>query len=818
MQHLSNKVRNVVRRGYLLKTYNDGKILRARVKMGEEMENDKIDILHPIGYIAHVKATDKTEVFTMDVGADASRRVVMNVIGDREDHPQPDEGECWTYAPGNKKIFQRMKMKKQQGGGGGGNGARAESGGDGQTKESGRVEGIHADGENEKISTQTKETFQNKADKGQGYSTQANFDVKAANSLQFESQSFRQKSQSSYVEAPGGFYRKGVYHAADFKAGGDATVTPAVSPRVARDGQQGNGLPENTPDGSQTWSASGQPGSVSLLDVASRVAALEAGGGGGGGGPPGPPGPQGPQGEPGPQGPMGPPGSQGATGPQGPQGTPGATGPMGPQGEQGPQGAAGTGITMKGTVPTAADLPPTAEQGDAWIVEADDSLWIFDGTEWISGGSIQGPPGQQGPQGPQGDVGPTGATGAQGPQGEVGPQGPQGEIGATGPMGPQGETGATGPQGEQGEQGETGPQGERGDAGPQGQTGATGPAGPQGDPGQQGPQGNQGAAGPPGPQGDPGPPGPSVTDGNKGDITVSGDGASWTFSNATTAGRALLGGADAAAQRTTLGLGTAATQNVGTAAGNVPQFSTGGVLWTAGTIRAQIDAAVNPIFQTASLYVLRAGGAYGTFSNGTQEIYLGADTGGGFIGTISNNPFVIRTNNNPFATFTTNALNLAGPGTPIVGWASALNVGFSGAGTQYGLSLRAAQSTGWFVACGNAANASIGGMHSPDGNTIQFLTTSDARLKAAERPFDAGPIIDALQPFEYTYEGSPDAWHHGVSAQDTHPVYPEAVAPGEDAPGGDVAVPWMVDYSKFVPLLLQEVKALRNRVAALEAR
>ncbi len=140
------------------------------------------------------------------------------------------------------------------------------------------------------------------------------------------------------------------------------------------------------------------------------------------------------------------------------------------------------------------------------------------------------------------------------------------------------------------------------------QTGGAGPPGPQGDPGPQGPPGDDGPPGADGQDGAPGadgqsgaqgPPGPAPS--GTGFVRVTGGVldspvASITTSHLggdiTTAGKALLDDIDAAAQRTTLGLGTAATQAVGAfeAAGAVSAHAAAGDPHTAYALESALAA------------------------------------------------------------------------------------------------------------------------------------------------------------------------------------------------------------------------------------
>jgi len=103
------------------------------------------------------------------------------------------------------------------------------------------------------------------------------------------------------------------------------------------------------------------------------------------------------------QGPTGPTGSTGAIGPTGPTGATGDTGPTGPTGPQ------GTDIHFVGSVANVGSLPTVGNSvNDAYIVDSDGNLYVWDGSSWTDAGQIVGP---QGPTGPQGSTGPTGAAG-----------------------------------------------------------------------------------------------------------------------------------------------------------------------------------------------------------------------------------------------------------------------------------------------------------------------------------------------------------------------------------------------------------------------
>ena len=126
----------------------------------------------------------------------------------------------------------------------------------------------------------------------------------------------------------------------------------------------------------------------------------------------------------------------------------GVTGATGPTGEAGPTGAQGVNINFVGSVANTGALPSSGNDvNDAYIVDADGNLWVWNGSSWNDAGQIVGP---------QGVTGEAGATGVTGPTGEAGATGSTGAVGETGSTGAQGQTGVTGNDGATGATGATG--------------------------------------------------------------------------------------------------------------------------------------------------------------------------------------------------------------------------------------------------------------------------------------------------------------------------------------------------------------------------
>ena len=95
-------------------------------------------------------------------------------------------------------------------------------------------------------------------------------------------------------------------------------------------------------------------------------------------------------------------------------------------------------INIAGSVATLTALnalsPAAYPIGTGWIVQANLTLYVSNGLQWVAVGLIQGPAGATGPAGSTGSAGPTGSTGAAGPTGSTGAAGPTGPQGLTGPV------------------------------------------------------------------------------------------------------------------------------------------------------------------------------------------------------------------------------------------------------------------------------------------------------------------------------------------------------------------------------------------------
>jgi hypothetical protein len=142
-------------------------------------------------------------------------------------------------------------------------------------------------------------------------------------------------------------------------------------------------------------------------------------------------------------------------------------------------------------------------------------------------------------------------------------------------------------------------------------------------------------------------------------------------------------------------------------------------------------------------------------------------------------------------------------------WTGRININSSPGAAIYGIGFRPDTDTNSNPCLfANAAGSGVGSISTSAGGT-SFNTSSDERLKEGFETFDAGRIVDDTEVWSFKWKSSGER-SYGVSAQQAQQVYPEAVTYLDEQD-------WYgIDYSKYVPVLLQELKALRARVAALE--
>jgi len=573
-------------------------------------------------------------------------------------------------------------------------------------------------------------------------------------------------------------------------------------------------------------------------------------------------------------------GPQGPAGPEGPASTvPGPAGPEGPVGPAGTGINMKGQVANPGALPPTGNVPgdayTAASDGNLYVWDGDswNNVGPMQGPAGATGATgPQGPAGATGPQGPKGDTGATGTAGTPGATGAQGIQGPKGDTGAQGipgTTGAQGTAGATGAQGPKGDTGATGADG------PQGIQGVQGVQGPKGDP--QIPNDTapvmSGVASAGAlttySRGDHKHPSDTTRVAKTGD-TMSGHltiptgpadanavrkdyvdplintAYNLAVTKVAKAGDTMTGPLVLSADPTTA-LHAATKQYVDNNTITQAAADTRYVNVSGDTMTGAL--AVQGTFTGSVGVVAGAGGTTGTYYfgntatkslayDGTKFVFTGGDVSVpvlSSVGAIYSGASAAKTGTYYFGSDTTKAFRCDGTNFDLYG--GSLNIGGASvwiASTMLGV--EHPTSGNWPAAAkGNdrgiiyLVTATVGNIYAyfTQGTTANavgtitgtttttaYNTTSSGELKEDLKSFDAGSIIDETKVYDFAWKSTGDR-SYGVIAQQAVDVYPLAVTHMQmpEAEGGDY---WGVDYSKYVPVLLQELKALRARVAALE--
>lgn len=122
---------------------------------------------------------------------------------------------------------------------------------------------------------------------------------------------------------------------------------------------------------------------------------------------------------------------------------------------------------------------------------------------------------------------------------------------------------------------------------------------------------------------------------------------------------------------------------------------------------------------------------------------------------------------------------------------------------------------GSFIRFLNSSGAVAGQIDHSASTTVAYTTSSDRRLKHDHGPATDVTALRALRVHDAEWKASGERYPM-LFAQEAVGPAPFAVSVGSDCEGGEHSHPWMVDYSKLVPLLVAGWQAHEARLAKLE--
>lgn len=121
----------------------------------------------------------------------------------------------------------------------------------------------------------------------------------------------------------------------------------------------------------------------------------------------------------------------------------------------------------------------------------------------------------------------------------------------------------------------------------------------------------------------------------------------------------------------------------------------------------------------------------------------------------------------------------------------------------------------------NGNGTGLAGQIIVSGLTTTYAASSDARLKDDPRDFDGLGILANVSVYDYAWKSGGRGY--GSFAQELAEAFPDAVVEGDsdkdwNAKGIEGRIPWSVDYSKLVPILIKAVQQLSAQLVELEKR